>query len=316
MPGSPRDPVEAVRAFNRFYTRRIGVLDEALLDSGLALAQARVLWELGHDPGVTASLLRERLGLDAGYVSRILRGFGARGWVAAAPVAHDARRRRLSLTAKGRRALEPLERRTREQVGAMLGAVTPGARERLLEAMRTVQAVLEPPRAETRPYVLREPRPGDFGWIVERHGAVYAREYGWDATFEGLVAEVVANYLRRHDAARERAWIAERDGERIGCVLLVRRSARVAQLRLLLVEPSARGLGVGARLVAECVAFARAAGYERITLWTQSILVAARSIYRSQGFRRVAQEPHESFGARLVGESWELGLAPVREPAR
>ncbi|HUJ00488.1 MAG TPA: helix-turn-helix domain-containing GNAT family N-acetyltransferase, partial [Usitatibacter sp.] len=237
-------------------------------------------------------------------------------WVRGVPAPGDARRRHLSLTAKGRRALAPLERRSRDEVAAMLAALAPGGRERLLEAMRTVQSVLAPARAAPGAYVLREPAAGDFGWIVERHGALYAREYGWDSSFEGLVAQIVAAYLRRHDATRERAWIAERGGERVGCVLLVERSARVAQLRLLLVEPSARGVGVGGQLVAECVRFARDAGYARIALWTQSILVAARAIYRAQGFRLVGRAPHESFGAKLVGETWELGLRALKAPAR
>lgn len=310
------DPVLAVRRFNRFYTRRIGVLDEALPGSALALAEARVLWELGHDPGASASRLEERLGIDAGYLSRILRGFRERGWVAARAAAGDARRRELHLTARGRAALAPLEKRTDAQVESMIAALGPAARDRLVEAMEAIESLLEPRPAPAWPYVLRDPRPGDFGWVVERHGAVYAREYGWDETFEGLVAEIVAKYLRRHDAARERVWIAERDGERIGCVFVVERSPRVAQLRLLLVEREARGMGVGGRLVGECVRFAREAGYARIVLWTQSVLVAARAIYRRHGFRLVERERHASFGADLMGENWALELAAVKAPAK
>jgi DNA-binding MarR family transcriptional regulator/N-acetylglutamate synthase-like GNAT family acetyltransferase len=300
--------IEAVRRFNRFYTRRIGVLDEALLGSGLALAEVRVLWEIGHAPGCAASALADRLALDSGYLSRILRGFRARGWVEATASDEDARQRRLTLTAKGRRGLEPLERRSNAQVAAMLAELGPARRERLVEAMRSIQALLDPAEPVAWPYTLREPRPGDFGWVVERHGAVYAREYGWDTTFEGLVAEIVAKYLRRHDPARARAWIAEREGDRIGCVFLVGQSRRVAQLRLLFVEPSARGLGVGSQLVDECIRFARAARYGRIVLWTQSILTSARSIYARKGFRIVASEKHRSFGAELAGENWALEL--------
>jgi DNA-binding MarR family transcriptional regulator/N-acetylglutamate synthase-like GNAT family acetyltransferase len=308
MDVSRTDEIQAVRRFNRLYTRRIGVLDEALLGSGLALAEVRVLWEIGHAPGTAASALAERLAMDSGYLSRILRGFRARGWVEATASEEDARQRRLTLTAKGRRRLEPLERRSNAQVAAMLAELGPARGERLVEAMRSIQALLEPAGPVARPYAIREPRAGDFGWVVERHGAVYAGEYGWDTTFEGLVAEIVARYLRRHDPARERAWIAEREGDRIGCVFLVGQSRRVAQLRLLLVDPSARGLGVGSRLVDECIRFARDARYGRIVLWTQSILTAARSLYGRKGFRLVASEKHRSFGAELVGENWELDL--------
>ncbi|HSN22072.1 MAG TPA: helix-turn-helix domain-containing GNAT family N-acetyltransferase [Usitatibacter sp.] len=309
--------VAAVRRFNRFYTPRIGVLDEALLGTGLTLAEARVLWELGQEAGTTATRLEERLALDPGYLSRILRGLRERGWVRARRAAHDARLRELELTGKGRHALEPLERRTDEQVASLLGALGPAERDRLVASMGTIESLLGPRAArESGPYALRAPRAGDWGWVVERHGALYAREYGWDATFEGLVAEIVAKFLRRNDPAREAAWIAERAGERIGCVFLVRRSARLAQLRLLLVEPSARAMGVGAALVGECIRFAREARYRRMTLWTQSILVAARRLYERNGFRLVERERHRSFGADLVGENWDLDLRTLKAPAK
>ena len=311
LPMSKRDSasaVEAVRRFNRFYTRRIGVLDEALLGSGLSLAEARVLWELGHEPGVTATALGARLSIDAGYLSRILRAFRARGWLGVRPAPRDARVRHLALTAAGRRRLAPLERGSRAQVAAMLADLGPTHRGRLLEAMGTVEALLDPAAALSPAFEIRAPRAGDFGWIVERHGALYAAERGWGPRFEGLVAEIVADFLRAHDPGRERAWIAQRGAERIGTVMLVRGSARVAQLRLLLVEPAARGLGVGSRLVDECIAFARAAGYARLMLWTQSVLVPARRLYAGKGLRLARREKHREFGVPLTGESWELAL--------
>jgi len=316
---SPAAAVEAVRRFNRYYTRRIGVLEEGWLGSDLTLAGTRVLWELGHAPGTTASALAAALGLDEGYLSRILRGFRARGWLEARPAPGDARVRLLELTARGRHRLASLEARSSAEVRAMLGPLDASGRDRLIESLSAVQSLLEAPAPAARPadLVLREPRSGDYGWVVERHGAVYAREHGWGAAFEGLVAKIVGEYLARApDPARERAWIAESAGQRVGCVFLVRRTRASAQLRLLLVEPGARGLGIGSRLVDACIEFARAAGYSNIMLWTQSILRPARAIYAAKGFRRVASGRHAEFGTPLIGETWRLDLPALRAPAK
>jgi DNA-binding MarR family transcriptional regulator/GNAT superfamily N-acetyltransferase len=299
--------IDAVRRFNRFYTRKIGVLEERLLRSPFSLAEARVVYELGQRATATASALCRELSLDPGYLSRLLAGLEERGIVARAPSPSDGRQTLLSLTSAGRQAFAALDARSAAQIGALLEEVPAVAQARLVAALGTVERVLEPATART-PYVLRPHRPGDMGWIVHRHGALYAQEFGWDERFEGLVAEIAAKFIERHDPKRERCWLAERDGEILGSVLLVKQSAAVAKLRLLLVEPEARGLGVGARLVDECVRFARLAGYRKVTLWTQSILVAARRIYERAGFRRVREEPHKSFGHDLVGEYWELKL--------
>ena len=303
------DRVAAVRRFNRFYTRRIGLLNDALLGSDFSLAEMRVLWELAHDEDATASSLKERLGMDAAYLSRILRGFRERGLLRTATAEHDARMRHLALTDKGRRAFAPLDRRSGEEVRATIADLSGGKQDRLVQAMGTIEALLEGRPEEPAPFVLREPRTGDFGWTIHRHGALYAQEYGWDATFEALVAEIVARYIREYQPGREHCWIAERAGEIVGCVYLVERSAKVAQLRLLLVEPSARGLGVGSALVAECLRFARAAGYRKMMLWTNSLLHSARHIYERAGFKLVKSEKHHSFGHDLVGQNWikELG---------
>lgn len=299
--------VAAVRSFNRFYTRRMGLLEAAMLGSEFSLAEVRVLYEIAHERGVSASHLEARLGMDAGYLSRILRGFRERGLVRSSAAAHDARLRRLELTAKGRKELAPLERRSSEQVRRMFAAIPHDMQERLVAAMRSIEAALGGERAGLS-YELRQARPGDFGWIVHRHGALYAAEYGWDATFEALVAEIVARFIRHRDAARERCWVAVRDEQIVGTVTLVRKSPAVAQLRLLLVEPSARGHGIGKALVERCIGFARSAGYRRMVLWTNDVLHAARHIYEAAGFRLVEQERHRSFGHDLVGQNWELDL--------
>ena len=299
------EPVEAVRRFNRFYTRRIGVLAERALYRPYSLAEARVLYELGHRDGATASALAGELGLDPGYLSRILKAFARRGLVSAARAAGDARRRPLSLTAAGRKACAALEARSRKEVGAMLGRLPAPARARLAGAMSEVEKLLERPSSEVS---LRSHRPGDIGWVVHRHGALYHQEYGWDETFEALVAGIARDFIENLDPERERCWIAEIDGRPVGSVFLVQQSRHVAKLRLLLVEPEARGRGVGKRLVDACIAFARAKGYRKLVLWTQSNLVAARGIYRAAGFRLVKREPHASFGAKLTGEYWALGL--------
>jgi DNA-binding MarR family transcriptional regulator/GNAT superfamily N-acetyltransferase len=298
-------PVEAVRRFNRFYTRRIGVLDERALYRPYSLAEARVLYELGHRDVAVASELAHELGLDAGYLSRILKTFARRELVAAGRAAGDARRRPLSLTAAGRKACAALEARSRKEVGAMLGKLPAPARSRLAGVMHEMETLLE---AKASGVTLRSHRPGDMGWVVHRHGALYHQEYGWDERFEALVAGIAKGFIENLDAARERCWIAELAGRPMGSVLVVRQSKSVAKLRLLLVEPEARGKGVGKRLVAECIAFARDKGYRKLVLWTQSNLAAARAIYKAAGFRLAKREPHNSFGYDLTGEYWELEL--------
>lgn len=315
-PTMPPEQVAALRAFNRFYTRRIGVLDERLYGTSLTLPQTRVLWELAHHEGITAGDLAKALELDAGYLSRLLAALKARRLVRAQRSAADARQSILSLTAAGRRAFEPMNAHSQAQIATLLSPLDDSSRRRLLQATSTIETLLGAPRTDRPPYLLRAPQPGDMGWVVARHGAIYAQEYGWDITFEGLVAQIVGHYIKQFDAKREACWIAERDGQNVGCVFLVQARDEktdkpergVAQLRLLIVEPGARGLGIGARLVAECERFARQAGYKRIRLWTQSILTSARTIYAKAGYQLVSSEPHNSFGAELIGEMWELAL--------
>ena len=306
---SPADQrVAAVRRFNRFYTRQIGVLGEGYLDSPFSLTEVRVLYELAHRDGPSAATLASDLGLDAGYLSRILRSFEHRGFLQRSRSAADGRRAHLSLTARGRKAFAPLHTRSHEQITGLLARLPARGQRRLLEAMHTIEEVLEAKSERASAYLLRSHQPGDMGWVVHRHAVLYAEEYGWNEEFEALVATVVARFLRRFDPRGEHCWIAEKDGEPIGSVFLVRRSKTVAQLRLLLVDPRARGLGLGARLVDECIRFARRAGYRKVTLWTNSVLVAARRLYQAAGFRRVRSERHRSFGHALVGETWELVL--------
>jgi DNA-binding MarR family transcriptional regulator/GNAT superfamily N-acetyltransferase len=301
--------VAAVRHFNRFYTRRIGVLPEGHLGSEFSLAQARVLYELAHGRALTAVDLRALLGLDPGYLSRMLAGFRARDYVARQASPQDRRRELLRLTPKGRRVFAPLEARARMEIGGLLRPLGDADAGRLVGAMRTIEGLLEPTAAAHRPRPrLRAARPGDMGWVIERHGAVYDQEWGWGVRFEALVAEIVATFMATHDPRRERAWIAEQDGERVGSVFLVAKSRTVAKLRLLLVEPAARGTGLGTRLVESCIRFARVAGYRRIVLWTQSTLGPARHIYAKAGFVRVAQGPNREFGRGLVSETWSLDL--------
>lgn len=312
--------ISDIRRFNRFYTQKIGVLQEGLLESEFSLAEVRVLYELAHwkdGPGAqpttdspSASRLAVRLGIDEGYLSRLLRGFEKRRLIARRPSPADGRENVLALTAQGRRAFAPLDLRSRDQVAAMLAALSDSERSRLAAAMKTIEQVLANAPREQRAaaYTLRPLRPGDIGWVAHRHGVLYAEEYGYDERFEALVAGIAAHFVQAFDAERERCWIAERGGEILGCVFLVSKSRTVAKLRLLLVEPATRGLGLGARLVDECIAFAREAGYRKLVLWTQSELLAARRIYEQRGFLRVAEEPHHSFGRDLVAETWELTL--------
>ena len=303
------DAVEEVRGFNRFYTRTIGVLQENLLDSAFSLSEVRVLYELAHRERPTATDLCRDLGLDAGYLSRILRRFGKLRLLAAAVSPDDGRVRFLSLTPKGRAVLAPLERRSSEEVAALIERLPAPEQARLVQSMRTIESLLSA-AAPASEVVLRPHRPGDMGWVVQRHGELYWQEWRYDERFEALVAGIVASFVQNFDSGRERCWIAERDGERLGSVFLVRQSATIAKLRLLLVEPHARGLGIGRRLVAECVRFAREAGYRKIVLWTQSELLAARGIYAKAGFALSGEERHDSWGrSGLVAESWALRLS-------
>jgi len=300
--------VAAVRGFNRFYTRKLGVLDQHLLDSPFSLSEARVMYELAHRDDAAAKEIGAELGLDAGYLSRIVQNFEENGLITRKPLPADRRQHRLSLTAKGRQAFARLNRRSHDEVAAMLGHLGDAERARIVNAMRTIEHVLGPQSGARPAFLLRSHRPGDIGWVVSRHGAVYAAEYGWDISFEALVAEITAQFIRSFDHRREHCWIAEIDGEPVGSIFLVKASDEVAKLRLLLVEKKARGLGVGRALTDQCIRFAREKGYRSITLWTQSMLVAARDIYRRAGFVRVAEEKHHSFGVDLVGETWELKL--------
>jgi DNA-binding MarR family transcriptional regulator/GNAT superfamily N-acetyltransferase len=300
--------IAAVRAFNRFYTRKLGVLDQHLMQSPFSLSEARVLYELAHRQELAAKEIGTELGLDAGYLSRIVQKFDEDGLITRNPLASDRRQFQLSLTDKGRHAFAKLDRSSHDEVGAMLAALAPGDRSRLTGAMATIERLLGEQATPIPRATLREPRPGDMGFVVQSHRALYASEYGFDASFEALVADIAAKFLTSFDASRERCWIAELDGVPVGSVFVVRHNDEIAKLRLLLVDPAGRGQGLGKRLVDECISFAKACGYRRITLWTQSILVAARKIYQDAGFELVKSEPHRSFGQNLVGETWEREL--------
>lgn len=306
--GTRASQIEAVRRFTRFYTRRLGVLKEGLLDSPFSLAEARVLFELAHHDRPIAKQISEELGLDPGYLSRLLKALETRGLLKRSPAADDARQQPILLTEAGEHAFADLNARARAEVGGLLDALSETDRSRLVEALAATRQILGDGPAQRAPYILRPHEPGDLGWVVQRHGALYAHEYGWDETFEGLVAEIVSQFLANYDPRRERCWIAEKEGENVGSVLLVKKTDEVAQLRLLLVEPSARGHGIGRRLVDECVRFARRRGYGKLTLWTNDVLVEARRIYERAGFRLVEEEPHHSFGQDLVGQNWDLDL--------
>jgi DNA-binding MarR family transcriptional regulator/N-acetylglutamate synthase-like GNAT family acetyltransferase len=300
--------VAAVRQFNRFYTQKIGVLNEGLLRSPFSLTEARVLYELAHRRQPTATALCRDLGLDPGYLSRILGSFAKGRLVERTASQADGRQQLLTLTATGRAAFAPLEKRSRREIGDLLKGLSADEQRRLVGAMHTLEGLLGARPNGKSAYRLRPHQPGDMGWVVHRHGALYAQEYAWDERFEALVADIVAKFIDNFDPKMERCWIAERDGDIVGSVFLVKRSKTVAKLRLLLVEPTARGLGIGARLVEECIGFARGAGYRKITLWTNDILHAARHLYERAGFQKIRSEPHHSFGHDLVGETWELRL--------
>jgi DNA-binding MarR family transcriptional regulator/GNAT superfamily N-acetyltransferase len=315
LAADPEPHIAAIRRFNRFYTRQIGLLDEGLLNSPFSLTQCRTLYELAQRERTTAVELCKDLGLDAGYLSRILSSFEKASLIEKEASPKDGRQTLLRLTTKGRAAFEPLNTRSSDQVGAMLGKLPAAKQDELIQAMRTIESLLLPNRDSVPSYVLRGHRPGDMGWVVQSHGLLYSREYGYDGRFEALVASIVAEFIEKFDPARERCWIAERDGANVGSVFLVKNSASVAKLRLLLVEPSARGLGIGKRLVEGCVRFARDTGYKKIKLWTQSELVAARRIYQNAGFELVAEKKHQSWNRKdLVAETWELKLQDGRGP--
>jgi DNA-binding MarR family transcriptional regulator/N-acetylglutamate synthase-like GNAT family acetyltransferase len=300
--------VESVRRFNRFYTKQIGLLSEHILKSQFSLAEARVIYELAQREKATATEVGAELGLDAGYLSRLLAAFKKRGLISKKPSETDGRQSVIWLTDKGRKAFTELNAHSHGEVESLLGRLPQADQNRLIDAMRVIEEVLGARPEQKVPYVIRPHRPGDMGWVTHRHGVIYNEEYGWDEEFEALVAEIAAKFIRNYDPKRERCWIAERGGEVAGCVFLVKKSSTVAQLRLLLVEPSARGMGIGKRLVNECVRFARQTGYKKIALWTNSALHAARHIYEEAGFRLVKEEPHHSFGHDLVGQNWELKL--------
>ena len=300
--------VAAVRGFSRFYTRKFGIIEPKLLDSPWTLQEARIIYEIAERQTCMATDLVRALGLDAGYLSRTLQALQRRQIVARKPSQADGRVTTLALTAKGRAAFAELDSRSRREVAGLLGRLESADRTAVVNAMHTIEQTLEPPAQQPTGFLLRSHRPGDVGWIVSRHGALYAQEYGWDISFEALAAEIAAQFIRSYDPLREHCWIAEIGGEPVGSVFLVKASDEVAKLRLLLVERRARGLGVGRALTEQCIRFARQAGYTSITLWTQSILVAARGIYQRAGFTRVGEEKHHSFGVDLVGETWELKL--------
>lgn len=313
MPAENLDErTNAMRRFNRFYTRQIGLLQEGLLDTPFSLTEARVLYEMAHRDKSTAAEIGSELGLDAGYLSRILGNFEKRKLVEKTLSEIDRRQSFLTLTKQGRKIFAPLETRSKAQVAAMLATLPEADQRRLIGAMETVRGLLgkstESAGSNGEQYLLRPHQPGDMGWVVHRHGVLYAQEYGYYETFEALVAEIVAKFIQHYDAKRERCWVAEREGEIAGSVFLVAESKTVAKLRLLLVEPSARGLGIGARLVAECVQFARRAGYKKIVLWTQSELDAARHLYKKAGFHVIEKKHHHSFGKDLTAETWEVAL--------
>ena len=300
--------IEAVRRFSRFYTRRIGVLHEGLLDSPFTLTEGRVVYELAHHETTTAAELAKELDLDPGYLSRMLKNLEQRCYLVRRPAEADGRQTILALSEQGEAAFAEINARSRAHVGGLLDPLGPDDQARLVEALATVTRLLGDAPQRRVPYILRPHQPGDIGWVIARHGTLYAEEYGFDETFEALVAEICAQFLKTFDSRRERCWIAEKDGVNVGSVFLVRQSDEMARLRCLLVEPKARGMGIGARLVAECIRFARQKGYEKITLWTNSNLLAAIHLYEQAGFRLVAQEPHRSFGQDLVGQTWELEL--------
>jgi DNA-binding MarR family transcriptional regulator/GNAT superfamily N-acetyltransferase len=297
--------IAAVRRFSRFYTRELGLLRESLVDTGFSLTESRVLYELAHRDKVTASELAADLDLDHGYLSRILRRFGEDGLLKKSRAADDGRQSLITITAKGRKAFAPLNKGSHDQVAELLGRLGEAEQARVVGAMGTVEQLLGNTGA---PIILRPHRPGDMGWVTSANAMLYAQEYGWDISYEALVGKITAEFIEKFDPVRERCWIAEMNGERVGSVFCVAKTPEIAKLRLLIIDPRARGRGLGKRLVEECMRFAKDSGYRRMTLWTQSILTAARGIYAKAGFQLVAEEPHHSFGVDLIGETWERDL--------
>lgn len=300
--------IAAFRRFNRFYTKQIGLLDRGLLKTPFPLIQARVLYELAQQDRTTASVLVGKLNIDPGYLSRILSSFEKKGLLYKIRSTSDSRQRILRLTTEGKKAFRVLNQRSRKEAQDLLRDLSAEDRRRLRQSMQAIEAILGGEAGPPEPYLLRSHRPGDIGWITQCHGTVYAQEYGWDETFEALVAEILVAFIRQHDPKREAVWIAERGGERIGSVMVVDAGDQVAQLRLLLVEPKARGRGIGARLIDECIGFSKRNRYRKIKLWTQNNLLQARRLYRQVGFEKVSEYPHQSFGHELVAEFWELLL--------
>lgn len=306
--GLSDERVAAIRRFNRFYTRQVGALDEHHLHSDFSLSEARILYEIAQQAEPTGKDIAAALFLDKGYLSRVLTGFARKGFLKKVRSSNDARESILRLTAKGRSLFSRLNEKASNEVAAMLEAVPPAGQPQLVEAMTTIERLLGSPDGAAPPFTIREHRPGDMGWIIQRHAEIYTDEYAWNSNFETLVAEIGAKFLRDLQPGRERCWIAERNGVNVGCVLMVERSKSVAQLRLLLVEPSARGLGIGNSLVNECIAFARSAGYRRMRLWTNDVLHSARKIYQAAGFELIEEEVHDTFGPSLTSQTWEMKL--------
>jgi DNA-binding MarR family transcriptional regulator/N-acetylglutamate synthase-like GNAT family acetyltransferase len=308
-PAARSDPrIAAFRRFNRFYTQKIGVLDNGYLQSEFSVGEARVLYELAHSEGTTASAISASLALDMGYLSRILAKLEDQQLIRRVPAEQDARQRRIQVTPKGKKAMSTLDSRSQEQAGSLLAELSDPQQANVLQAMSHIQAALGDFQSANEPYLIRTHRTGDLSWIAYRHAALYRQEYGWNEAFEALVLEITAHFLKHFDSETERCWVAERSGEILGCVLLVKRSKQIAKLRLLLVEPSARGLGIGQRLVEECIHFAREKGYKKIVLWTHSNLSAARRIYQKAGFQLVRTDRHADFGPPVTAETWELAL--------
>jgi DNA-binding MarR family transcriptional regulator/N-acetylglutamate synthase-like GNAT family acetyltransferase len=307
-PVPQEERIAAVRRFNRFYTQRLGVLQRGWLDSPYSLTEARALYEIKQRGRTTASDIGRELDLDAGYLSRILRRFHRLGLIRRQASPDDRRQSFLSITARGRRAFAPLERRTEQQVGTLLERLSVPEQEHLVAAMRAIESMMASQARAESEIALRLPQPGDLGWVVARHAELYAVEYGWGEEFEGLCAQIVADFARNYDEERERCWIAEIDGRNVGSVFLVKENDKVARLRLLLVDPAARGRGLGTRLTDECIRFARERGYRSITLWTHQVLTAARHLYERAGFRLTSSEARHSFGCDVVSEHWDLML--------
>jgi len=300
--------IAAFRGFNRFYTQKIGALENGYLQSPFSLAEARVLYEVAQRGETTASELSASLGLDMGYLSRMLSKLQEEEFIKRAPAEQDGRQRLIQVTSKGREAVQALDSRSHDQVGALLAELTAPQQANVLQAMSQIRRTLGDSPTSNEPYLIRTHRTGDLSWIAYRHAVLYSQEYGWNQGFEALILEITANFLKNYDPKAERCWVAERSGEILGCVMLVKQTKRVAKLRLLLVEPSARGLGIGKRLVEECIHFARETGYEKMVLWTHSNLTAARGIYQKAGFQLVGTDSHEDFGLPVTAETWEMAL--------